>query len=373
MNILFLIFHGFNPSNGISKKISYQINALKELGHNVHLCHFTSDEFGNKTRWIDDKSLMQYGNGLKGKILKRIEFDSITQYSIQNKIEFVYMRSDHNANPFTIHMIRKMNKASIRVVMEIPTYPYDHEDNLLTKNIELFIDKCFRHQLAKELYRIVTFTNYKKIFGIKTIQISNGIDFNHIKLKHNINDTSHEIHLIGVAEIHLYHGFDRLICGLKNYYEKTPSYKVYFHLVGYFFGKKEENSIQSLLKQNKELNQYVILHGAKHGEELDHLFEKTDMAIGSLARHRSGISDIKTLKNREYAARGMSFIYSESDSDFDQMPYVLKVPADESAINIPQIIRFYQQQPYSPKDIRSSIQSLSWIEQMKKVIDQATK
>lgn len=40
MNILFLVFHGFNPANGISKKISYQIDALRELGHEVHLCHF---------------------------------------------------------------------------------------------------------------------------------------------------------------------------------------------------------------------------------------------------------------------------------------------------------------------------------------------
>lgn len=38
-------------------------------------------------------------------------------------------------------------------------------------------------------------------------------------------------------------------------------------------------------------------------EELDELFNEADFAIGSLARHRSGIDKIKTLKNREYAAR----------------------------------------------------------------------
>lgn len=125
MNILFLVFHGFNPANGISKKISYQIDALRELGHEVHLCHFSSDENGYKTRWVDDMPIRKYGNGLKGKILKRIEFDSIAQYAIQNRIEFVYMRSDHNANPFTIRMARKMKEANIRIVMEIPTYPYE--------------------------------------------------------------------------------------------------------------------------------------------------------------------------------------------------------------------------------------------------------
>ena len=29
MKALFLIFHGLNPANGISKKIYYQVNALR--------------------------------------------------------------------------------------------------------------------------------------------------------------------------------------------------------------------------------------------------------------------------------------------------------------------------------------------------------
>ncbi len=368
MNILFLVFHGFNPANGISKKISYQIDALRELGHEVHLCHFSSDENGYKTRWVDDMPIRKYGNGLKGKILKRIEFDSIAQYAIQNRIEFVYMRSDHNANPFTIRMARKMKEANIRIVMEIPTYPYDHEDNIPLKNMELLIDKCFRRQLAKQLHRIVTFTEYEQIFGIDTIRISNGIDFSRIKLKQHRNDTIHELHLIGVAEIHLYHGFDRLILGLLNYYANDPEYKVYFHLVGDFFGQQEENSILPLLRHDTRLSQYVILHGAKHGEELDALFENADMGIGSLARHRSKIPRIKTLKNREYAARGLPFIYSEIDNDFEDKPYILKVSADESPIDIPRIISFYKQQKYSPEEIRHSIQDLSWKTQMERVL-----
>lgn len=332
------------------------------------MCHFSSDENGYKTRWVDDMPIRKYGNGLKGKILKRIEFDSIAQYAIQNRIELVYMRSDHNANPFTIRMAQKMKEANIRIVMEIPTYPYDHEDNIPLKNMELLIDKCFRRQLAKQLHRIVTFTEYEQIFGIDTIRISNGIDFSRIKLKQHRNDTIHELHLIGVAEIHLYHGFDRLILGLLNYYANDPEYKVYFHLVGDFFGQQEENSILPLLRHDTRLSQYVILHGAKHGEELDALFENADMGIGSLARHRSKITRIKTLKNREYAARGLPFIYSEIDNDFEDKPYILKVSADETPIDIPRIISFYKQQKYSPEEIRHSIQDLSWKTQMERVL-----
>ena len=74
------------------------------------------------------------------------------------------------------------------------------------------------------------------------------------------------------------------------------------------------------------------------------------------------------MKNREYAARGIPFIYSETDSDFDQKPYVLKAPADESAIDIYSIIHFYQQLSQTPIEIRDSIKELSWENQMGIVI-----
>ena len=35
MKALFLIFHGFDKANGISKKIHYQVKALKECGVDV--------------------------------------------------------------------------------------------------------------------------------------------------------------------------------------------------------------------------------------------------------------------------------------------------------------------------------------------------
>ena len=111
------------------------------------------------------------------------------------------------------------------------------------------------------------------------------------------------------------------------------------------------------------------MHGKKHGIELDEIFDQCDFGIGSLGRHRVGIRDIKTLKNREYAARGIPFIYSENDTDFDKRPYVLKMPADETAINIETIIHFFQQFNISPQEIRASIEYLSWKHQMKKVTD----
>lgn len=366
MKILFIIFHGFDPNNGISKKINYQLEAFKANGHETHLCYM--DENGSKRRIVDDTVIADYGNGKIGKILKRTEFGSIVNYAVTNVIEFVYIRSNHNANPFTIHMVKKMKKKGMKVVMEIPTYPYDQEYFDKWMQRQIIQDKLFRNLFAKQLNAIVTFTEEDYIFGQKTIKISNGIDFDSVRMKKKSHHPDNELHLIGVAEIHRWHGFDRVFKGLADYYASPQKTKVVFHVIGYFFSPIEEEEISHIIKEN-QLEPYVILHGKKHGEELDDIFDQCDFGIGSLGRHRVGITNIKTLKNREYAARGIPFVYSENDTDFDKKPYVLKMPADETAINIEDIINFYQRLNISPQEIRDSIQNLSWKNQMKRVID----
>lgn len=367
---LFLIFHGFDPNNGISKKISYQVNALKACNLNVHMCYM--DETITKRRMVDNVTIADYGNGMISKILKRIEFSSITKYAQKNDIEFVYIRSNHNANLFTIRMVKRMKQAGMKVVMEIPTYPYDSEYEAQGMSKQIFQDKLFRNRLAKYLDAIITFSDYKEIFGQKAINISNGIDFDNVPMKATKNNTCKELNLIGVAEIHQWHGFDRIVKGLANYYSKRQDYIVKFHVVGYFFSAEGETAFKRIISDN-HMEDYVILYGKQHGKTLDQIFDWCDMGIGSLGRHRVGIQQIKTLKNREYAARGIPFVYSETDSDFDNRPYVLKAPPDESPIDIQQVIDFYKNLNMSPIEIRESIQDLSWTNQMKHVIEEVYK
>lgn len=364
--VLFLIFHGFDPNNGISKKISYQVDALKACGLEVHLCYM--DETSTKRRIVDDTVIADYGSGTMSKIKKRTEFSSIVRYAIDKSIDFVYIRSNHNANPFTIRMVKRMKAAGMKVVMEIPTYPYDQEYEAQGITKQIFQDRIFRKRLARQLDAIVTFSDYDTIFGQRTIRISNGIDFDNVTMKEKVNDTSKELNLIGVAEIHKWHGFDRLVKGLAEYYSRPQDYTVRFHVVGYFYSEEGEQEFRKLIADNG-MEPYVILYGKKHGQELDTIFNRCDFGIGSLGRHRVGIQKIKTLKNREYAARGIPFIYSETDSDFDDRPYVLKAPADETPVDIGSIINFYRQLTLTSQDIRNSIENLSWFHQMNCIVN----
>ena len=104
MKGLFLIFHGFEAFNGISKKIRYQVKALKECGLEMHTC-WLDDTDNHKRRMVDESIIADYGFGIKGKILKRIEFDSIVHYVQKENIDCIYVRYVHNASPFSIRLM----------------------------------------------------------------------------------------------------------------------------------------------------------------------------------------------------------------------------------------------------------------------------
>jgi glycosyltransferase involved in cell wall biosynthesis len=206
------------------------------------------------------------------------------------------------------------------------------------------------------------------IYGAKTIKISNGIDFDTVPLKKTFRRDPFPLNLIGVAEVHPWHAFDRVMLGIGEYYRKPHDRDIFFHIVG---GVNENSEIPVFKKIIAEygIEKYIIFHGQQFGKSLDNLFEQADFAIGSLGRHRTGIDKIKTLKNREYAARGIPFVYSETDSDFDDKLYVLKAPADESPIDMNRIIRFYRSASFIPSEIRNTVKDLSWKNQMKIVLD----
>ena len=375
MKILFLTYHGFDPGSGISKKMLAQIGGLRQNGHEVHVCRYDYSAGGDMCRYADDRVIKDYGRGAVAAIRQRTSYGCIADYCRDNGIEMVYSRNYQNASPWLVALFRRLKKAGVHCVQEIPTYPYDGEFKGYPwdKQIGLAIDKLFRRLLAREMEAVVTFTNETEIFGQRTICISNGVDFDALPIHSFEGSTACEIHIIAVAEVHTWHGFDRFIHGMGEYYVARPRRKVVFHIVGDVWEPEMKGSSRApgfeTYINKYGIKDYVVFHGKLFDEELDSVFNKCCFAVGSLGRHRSGITHIKTLKNREYACRGIPFVYSECDSDFDQQPYVMKVPADETPIDIEAVIRFIDRCHLRPEEIRQTVAHLSWKEQMQKVID----
>lgn len=371
MNTLFLIGEPIKELGGISMKILEQVSALERLGFKVFLSDLQTNEKNKFAgRFVGGEIIDKYSTiNVISKIQSRIKYRNLYRYILTNEIKLVYIRYVHFANPFFISFLKKLKKNNIKVLLEIPTYPYDQEyKNLkIISRIVLGIEKRSRSQFKNLVTRIITFTPETIIFGVPAIEISNGIETNSIAVAEK-REIDNEIHLIGVASIAYWHGYDRVIKGMYNYYlEKIDKKKVFFHIVG-DSTDKESMRYRDLVNEYK-LSNYITFHGGKFGKELDILFNSADIAVGCLGCHRKGMKYSKSLKNREYCARGIPFFYSEIDQAFENQDFIFKAPAADTPIDIEEIIKFFYNNNFDRAKIRNyAIENLSWDKQFEKVL-----
>lgn len=369
--ILFLTFYKLVENNGISDKIKAEYKAFKKIGLDCHLGYIHQDNNGDNYI-IDNEEIIKYGNGFKKKLRQFLKVSPIYSWIKNNKdsLDFIYVRYTQFANPITYNLFKKIRKLGIKIVLEIPTYPYDKEltpTNFLQK-INYTIEKKYRQRLFNQVFKISTFSQDRQIAGIETINIVNAIDFDKIPLRLKRKEDGN-INLIGVASIDFWHGFDRIIEGLKEYYSNNPSDLVTFKIIGGYPGNKTLERLKNLVNEY-HLDNYISFLGYKTGKELDNLFNDSDIAIGSLGRHRTGIHEMQSLKNMEYCVRGIPFIYSEKNSIFDNQNFILKIPEDDSPINIKELIQFYiKTKALSTDNMRNYVVSFTWENQMKKIYD----
>jgi hypothetical protein len=256
-----------------------------------------------------------------------------------NDFDFIYIRKITPLHYGVIKLFQriKKNNQNCKIVYELPTYPYDKEHKTMRSKVGLFIDRIFRKNLRKYVDRIATLSNDSIIFEIPTIKIMNGINCASIPIKKPSPDDKN-IHLIAVAQFAQWHGYDRLIKGLNNYYKINQEQMVYIHFVGEGPGLPYYKH----LVEQYNLSAYIFFCGLLYGEELTNVFNKANLAVSSLGTHRIGIYLGSFLKTREYLARGLPMI---SSTKIDIIPsnfnYCLYVPEDESSINIEKIVAFY--------------------------------
>lgn len=379
MKALFLTPTSLSEYSGIDKKVLSQYKALKNNGLDIELCYINRSE-NIIERKIFQKDILLKKINYKNKLLKRIKsillrwcFKDVENYIFKNQIKFIYIRYEFASNYGFIKFLKNLKKKDIKILIEIPTYPYDQE--LLNRNLQLrlrfFIDKYYRKNLREYVDKIITFSNDKEIYGISTINISNGIDLEKIEiLKKN---KSKKIRFIGVAGLSFWHGFDRFILSLKKYYENKYKEEIIFNIVGEG-DKKYLNKLEKLVKENK-LEKYVIFHGVKSGEELDEIYNNSDIALSSLGEYRRGLKKACILKVREYCAKGIPFILGYEDDDFqEELPFYYKVTNDDSLLDIEEIVRWYKNLKILPEEIRKyAEENLSWNIKMKKVIEEIKK
>lgn len=275
-------------------------------------------------------------------LLQYIWKDGELQISVTEDTDVLYFRRIESSVKL-IKALKKCKDASpnLRIVMEIPTFPFSGEQN--RKSFKQKVNEIIGNFLLKRyIDRIVICGEklpMKKFHGIPIIYFSNGIDFD--KIPCNVyKGKSDEIHMVCVSGCMLSHGYDRMIRGIDDYYKCNPKRKVFFHIVG---TGEHYCEYENIAKECGLYEKYVFFYGRKTGSELDEIYAQSNLAVAHLAAHRVGLKVMSSLKSREYAARGIPFV-SSTEFDFSNDAtnrYICYVEANEANIDVDKVIDFF--------------------------------
>jgi hypothetical protein len=380
VNLLYFAFDDDSPSSGLSKKIKSQARALgmrtDELWlmmanwkSGIKLYHYEK----NYSRLV----LISHEPGeAKGSMASRYgyyskkvvsAFESVCE---KRAITAVYCRRIPMI-PCLIKMLKKAKKKyHFPLGYEIPTYPYLQELLKLKRGIVLAHEILFSQSLydiVDHFFIITDSKNAKKVPFKNWTRITNGIDVEEVPIRQIPHFGTDELHILALANVIFWHGFDRIIKGMADFQNKS---RIILHIVG------EGPEIPKLrrLVESTNLTDQVLFHGPLYGSNLDNIFNKCHIAVGNLGVHRKGLSETSELKLREYCARGMPFLFSLFDPDFpNDYSYSLKVPSDESAIKMEAVFDFAKEvlsDMEHPQKMRNyAAKNLDWKVKMNPVIE----
>ena len=269
----------------------------------------------------------------------------------------------------------------VKVIVDVPTPICVAVQELKSKKItsrKIIYELLFRLTFPFALWPasvVLQYSNESNWFKMglnkKTKLIANGIDVNNIAVKkNNIYTGGGDFIMIAVASLASWHGFDRVIRGINELYQKnSQSQGVKLLIIGDGDIKQELEDLTNALGVESRVHFY----GIQSGEVLSRLFDSAHLAISSLGLHRINLELASVLKSREYTARGIPFIATGADIDFSPTPtFVNIVPNDDSVINISSILTWYfnNVHNFDPNEIRNyAIKNLDYSIKINKILN----
>ncbi|NLV57986.1 MAG: glycosyltransferase family 4 protein [Clostridiales bacterium] len=337
---LFVMKYPLHLRENLRGKFDGQMAAMRALGHEVYCIGWN-----RQGMWL-------LGEG-KQKMLMRCPLTRIPGYDHtfifvdlmravrkvlkERKVDLLYWRympTFGNA----LGTAKAIKAQGGKLVMEFPTFPREEENrrSLLRRPVFVYADRVL-HKLSPliDLYTAIGQPCGGKIDDRPAMNIVNGVDVERFPL-HIPNPGNREVHLLAVASMAGWHGYDRLLRAMAEYQGPV---KVYFHLAG----SDGDGSLSRWkeLAQEMDLDDRAVFHGPLYGEELNRLVASCDVGVGSLGMFRFGLTNGMPLKLREYMARGLPFVYAVEDAAIPQNPrFCLKVSNDDCPIDLEPIVDF---------------------------------
>lgn len=373
--ILFIFKYPTCIQENLKKKFDGEMNACIQMGFSVWYIEWDGNSFTLVCKnTMERKHLF---NCLPMK--KNIYYHSwyfIDLYKAchlalkQQNYQYIYMRSMFCFPP-VMKFVGDIKSAGIRFIMEIPTYPPGNERSNETRWIRKLAFKISGHY-EKKVFENVDFFAIMgepvdgRAYGKPAINIVNGIDIEATSLRHP-KLKEDEIHILLLASMSYWHGYDRVIEALKRYKGKE-------NIIIHFVGNDGDGSLKNWMKlvQDYKLEGNVKFHGALYGKELDEIINCSDIGIGTMGLYRENASSGATLKAREYMCRGLPFVYAGKDESIgDKCIYVLQVANDDTVLDMEEIVGFAKQFKIMedvPDKMRAyARENMSWTVEFQKV------
>lgn len=376
MNVLFIAHWDEEKKTNIGKKLQGQVNAFEELGH-----HVTSIQFYDGAVWAitsEHKERLFHVSGSGFVHLLAIPRAVHFLLKCGNNYDFSYARRTF-CTPWHLKMLRELKKKGVFTIEELPTYPYDDENKLYTKKsykVAALIEKVCRLFYHHWLDLFTTLSDDAEIFGVPALQIENGIDLKSISYVQHEYHAGDTIHLLTISSMKPWHGYDRLIQGLADYKESHPVNAQRFIIE--MIGDGPMKNVWENLANRLHISDQVIFHGNQTGAALDIIVNRCQIAVGSLALYKAvqNIQKASTLKNREYLARGIPFVYDLPDSLSLESSFSLLIENDkneDTPIDFALFEEFFEDL-VQEKDISMRMRlfaekHIAWTSQMKKVVN----
>lgn len=338
-----------NKLTGIDKKVLWQVEEFNKDGITCELI----------SNCYDGKSKIRK---LANLILARIPCGNANpRWKWDEKykgIDYIYFRRPDAITKPLLKFLRKIKEENqnIKVVMEIPNFPYDQELGLSLINKPLLIkDRFNRMKLRKYVDKIAVQNNIDKIYGIQTLCFTNGIKIDEIKIRRPENYSYDEkINICAVASLEPWQGYERIIRGLSDYYNNGGKREININIAG---SGSELEFYKNMVKENN-LSERIKFWGRLSKDKLEKVYNESDLALDAFGRYKTGNILSTSLKSREYLAKGLPIITGcKTDILTDNFKYYIEFPNDSSNISFETIVSFYDEL-YKNKNKRELIKEI---------------
>lgn len=282
-------------------------------------------------------------------------------------ISRVYVRH-YSADRQEILFYRYMNEAGIRFAVEFPTV-FPDSIGIIDSKIVAAEDTYYKNRMREYVRCCTAYQPLDHVYGIPCIPLVNGVDMAEQPLK-KIRRPDGRVILLAVATYTKWHGHERVIEGMHEYYAGGGGRDIIFHIVGsggqlgYYENLVEEYGLQK----------YVNFCGVLSGKELDEIYDASDLAMGDLGIYKVGLQSGAPIKEREYCARGIPFIYGHDDMSFGEDNYYARqIPNDKTPVDMRMVLAFYDRM-YDGRDFRTdmrqyALDKLTWDKILQPLID----